>query len=185
MSHTAQRFSWKIKHSEQLLATGLTKWPLSRVADLRQAKRQLRSRQVHTNPGQNRALRLGQKSINPTTRNYFAVASNSRSVQTHATPHSKRKPCRLTLRSTGQFAAFRLWASFHSRPNPACRKLPVSSNVRHQNRRRWRAGRKCACRRELNSHEGPSPDSRTRVAQSHRAAEPCKQRAACFQSDST
>ena len=38
----------------------------------------------------------------------------------------------LTIRSTGHFAAVQVWASFHSRPNPACRKMPVSSNVSHQ-----------------------------------------------------
>lgn len=35
----------------------------------------------------------------------------------------------LTIRSTGHFAAVLVWASFYSRPNPACRKMPVSSNV--------------------------------------------------------
>ena len=38
--------------------------------------------------------------------------------------------CCLTIRSTGHFAAVQVWASFHSRPNPAYRKMPVSSNVR-------------------------------------------------------
>ena len=38
----------------------------------------------------------------------------------------------LTIRSTGHFAAHRLWASFHFRPMPVCRKMPVSSNVRHR-----------------------------------------------------
>ena len=43
------------------------------------------------------------------------------------------KQCGLTGRSTGHFAAGRVWASFHSRPNPAHRKMPVSFNVRpHQ-----------------------------------------------------
>ena len=44
---------------------------------------------------------------------------------------SNREQCWLTLRSTGHFAAHRRWASFHSRPNPARRKMPVSSNVSH------------------------------------------------------
>ena len=39
----------------------------------------------------------------------------------------------LTIRSTGHFAAVQVWASFHSRPNPAYRKMPVSSNVRRRN----------------------------------------------------
>jgi hypothetical protein len=39
-------------------------------------------------------------------------------------------PRRLTIRSTGHFAACGSWASFHSRPTAACRKMPVSSNVR-------------------------------------------------------
>ena len=38
--------------------------------------------------------------------------------------------CWLTHRSTGHFAAVRVWPSFHSWPNPAHRKVPVSSNVR-------------------------------------------------------
>ena len=44
----------------------------------------------------------------------------------------------LTIRSTGHFAAVRAWASFHSRPSPVFRKMPVSSNVRpreHDRRR--------------------------------------------------
>ena len=46
---------------------------------------------------------------------------------------SNREQCWLTLRSTGHFAAVQVWASFHSRLNPAYRKMPVSSNVRpHQ-----------------------------------------------------
>ena len=45
---------------------------------------------------------------------------------------SNREQCWLTLRSTGHFAAHRRWASFHSRPLPVSRKMPVSSNVRHQ-----------------------------------------------------
>ena len=50
--------------------------------------------------------------------------------------HGKR--CCLTIRSTGHFAACGCWASFHSRPTPACRKMPVSSNVRPRNSRvRW------------------------------------------------
>ena len=40
---------------------------------------------------------------------------------------------RLTNRSTGHFAACGNWASFHSRPIAAHRKMPVNSNVRqHQ-----------------------------------------------------
>ena len=39
---------------------------------------------------------------------------------------STRTQCRLTIRSTGHFAAVRVRASFHSRPNPAYRKMPVS-----------------------------------------------------------
>ena len=43
------------------------------------------------------------------------------------------KQCGLTGRSTGHFVAGRVWASFHSRPNPARHKMPVSFNVRpHQ-----------------------------------------------------
>ena len=38
----------------------------------------------------------------------------------------------LTIRSTGHFAAVQVWAKNHS-PNPAHRKMPVSSNVRRQN----------------------------------------------------
>ena len=38
--------------------------------------------------------------------------------------------CGLTIRSTGRFAAVRVWAPFHSSPNAALRKSPVSSNVR-------------------------------------------------------
>jgi len=38
----------------------------------------------------------------------------------------------LTNRSTGHFAAYGRWASFHSRPTAARRKMPVSSNVSHQ-----------------------------------------------------
>ena len=94
--------------------------------------------QVPSKPSSNCALRSGQKYRNPTSRSYFAVASNSSSVQTPATPHSTRKPRRLTIRSTGQFAACRLWASFHSRTNPAYRKLPVSSNVRRHSNTKWR-----------------------------------------------
>ena len=43
-----------------------------------------------------------------------------------------RRTCgrRLTIRSTGHFAACGSWASFHSRPTATCRKMPVSSNVR-------------------------------------------------------
>ena len=37
--------------------------------------------------------------------------------------------CWLTNRSTGHFAAYGRWASFHSRPTAARRKMPVSSNV--------------------------------------------------------
>ena len=37
---------------------------------------------------------------------------------------------RLTWRSTGHFAACGRWASFHFRPTAACRKMPVSFNVR-------------------------------------------------------
>ena len=37
---------------------------------------------------------------------------------------------RLTIRSTGHFAAVPVWATFHSRPNPDCRKMPVSSNYK-------------------------------------------------------
>ena len=37
----------------------------------------------------------------------------------------------LTGRSTGHFAAVRVWPSFHSWPNTAHRKVPVSSNVSH------------------------------------------------------
>ena len=44
---------------------------------------------------------------------------------------SNQGQCWLTIRSTGHFAAHRRWASFHSRPNPAHRKMPVSSNVSH------------------------------------------------------
>ena len=61
-------------------------------------------------------------------------------MQTPETPHSTRKPCRLTIRSTGQFAACRLWASFHSRPTAACRKMPVSSNVRLHSKSKVAAG---------------------------------------------
>ena len=45
-----------------------------------------------------------------------------------------RRTCgrRLTIRSTGHFAACGSWASFHSRPTATCRKMPVSSNVRRQ-----------------------------------------------------
>ena len=44
------------------------------------------------------------------------------------------KQCGLTGRSTGHFVAGRVWASFHSRPNPARHKMPVSFNVRpHRN----------------------------------------------------
>ena len=38
----------------------------------------------------------------------------------------------LTNRSTGHFAAYGRWASFHSRPTAARRKMPVSSNVRRR-----------------------------------------------------
>ena len=41
---------------------------------------------------------------------------------------------RPTIRSTGQFAAVRVRPSFHSWPNTAHRKLPVSSNVRRLQR---------------------------------------------------
>ena len=44
---------------------------------------------------------------------------------------SNQGQCWLTIRSTGHFAAHRRWASFHSRPTPVCRKMPVSSNVSH------------------------------------------------------
>ena len=47
-------------------------------------------------------------------------------------PFLSQGQCWLTLRSTGHFAAHRRWASFHSRPTPVCRKMPVSSNVRHR-----------------------------------------------------
>ena len=36
----------------------------------------------------------------------------------------------LTIRSTGHFVASGSWASFHSRPTAAHRKMPVSFNVR-------------------------------------------------------
>jgi hypothetical protein len=39
---------------------------------------------------------------------------------------------RLTNRSTGHFAACGNWASFHSHPIAAHRKMPVSSNVRQR-----------------------------------------------------
>ena len=42
------------------------------------------------------------------------------------------RQCGLTGRSTGHFVAGRVWASFHSRPNPARHKMPVSFNVRRR-----------------------------------------------------
>ena len=47
----------------------------------------------------------------------------------------------LTNRSTGQFAAQGIWASFHSRPIALRRKLPVSSNVR---RLKYTSSKLCA-----------------------------------------
>ena len=49
--------------------------------------------------------------------------------------------CWLTNRSTGHFAAVRVWPSIHSWPNTAHRKVPVSSNVRPPNNNQWRTAR--------------------------------------------
>ena len=46
-----------------------------------------------------------------------------------ARPVENRERRRLTLRSTGRATAGGVWASFHSGPNPARRRLPLNSNV--------------------------------------------------------
>ena len=58
--------------------------------------------------------------IKPGASNCFKISAPSNQGQ-----------CWLTIRSTGHFAAHQRWASFHSRPTPVCRKMPVSSNVSH------------------------------------------------------
>lgn len=65
----------------------------------------------------------------------MAISGRARTLKVFG-PRSNIIQCGLTGRSTGHFAAGRVWASFHSRPNPARRKMPVSFNVSHQ---RWRA----------------------------------------------
>ena len=72
----------------------------------------------------------------------FSTAISVLSVLSFASRH-----CWLTNRSTGHFAAVRVRPSFHSWPNTARRKVPVSSNVRPRktaaptacrNGRQWR-----------------------------------------------
>ena len=64
---------------------------------------------------------------------FWPEASNGFKVS--ALSNSNQRQCWLTIRSTGHFAAHRRWASFHSRPTPLCRKMPVSSNVRRHRQR--------------------------------------------------
>ena len=68
----------------------------------------------------------------------FGVAPETQMQMVHF-PHkfgfNRSVRCGLTGRSTGHFAAVRVWLSFHFQPNTARRKVPVSFNVRRHRTR--------------------------------------------------
>ena len=84
----------------------------------------------------------------------FAALNQSLGIRATATvwqckPKKCSTPGRLTLRSSGQAPAGRLWASFHSGPNPSRRRLPLNLYVRRLRAARRKNPNASRCERVL------------------------------------